>query len=136
RNPWNEFECGHHYSRSLASYSVMLALSGFSYCAAEKRMGFEPKVSQRNFRCFFCVEAAWGTYRQKKGSRGWEVELAVDEGALPLKDLRLPAGLKQAKQVRMGAKVVPFTQCAEDGCTVLRFRRSITVRPGKALQVR
>ncbi len=31
RNPWNEPECGHHYARALASWSSVLALSGFEY---------------------------------------------------------------------------------------------------------
>ena len=33
RNPWNEVECGSHYARALASWSVLTALSGYGYSA-------------------------------------------------------------------------------------------------------
>ena len=31
RNPWNEFECGSNYARSMASYSLLNAFSGFQF---------------------------------------------------------------------------------------------------------
>ena len=31
RNPWDEAECGHHYARAMASWSGIVALSGFEY---------------------------------------------------------------------------------------------------------
>ncbi|HEY1341111.1 MAG TPA: GH116 family glycosyl-hydrolase, partial [Bryobacteraceae bacterium] len=34
RNPWDEAECGHHYARAMASWSGILALSGFHYHGA------------------------------------------------------------------------------------------------------
>jgi len=42
RNPWNEFECGSNYARSMANYALLLAMSGFEYNMAEGRIGFDP----------------------------------------------------------------------------------------------
>jgi hypothetical protein len=42
RSPFNEAECGHHYGRAMASWSAMLALTGFHYSAVEKSMSFDP----------------------------------------------------------------------------------------------
>jgi uncharacterized protein (DUF608 family) len=65
RSPWNEVECGHHYARSLASYGVLLALTGFRCDAVNKTLYFKPAINQDNFTGFFCCAAGWGLYRQR-----------------------------------------------------------------------
>jgi len=40
RNPFDEAECGHHYGRAMASWSAVLALTGFHYSAVDKSMSF------------------------------------------------------------------------------------------------
>ena len=52
RNPWNQIEWGNHYSRALASYSVLLALSGFRYSAVTKTATFQPRMQEAKFACF------------------------------------------------------------------------------------
>src|SRR5258708_11413257 len=64
RNPWNQIECGNHYSRAMASFSVLLALSGFRYSAVERGVSFQPRIHPEDFRCFFAAGSAWGFYRQ------------------------------------------------------------------------
>jgi uncharacterized protein (DUF608 family) len=70
RSPWNEVECGHHYARSLASYAVLLALSGFRCDAVNKTLYFKPVINEDNFSCFFCCADGWGNYHQVKGTDG------------------------------------------------------------------
>jgi uncharacterized protein (DUF608 family) len=70
RSPWNEVECGHHYARSLASYGVLLALTGFHCDAVNKKLYFKPALKDDDFTGFFCCPAGWGLYRRKRGPGG------------------------------------------------------------------
>jgi hypothetical protein len=68
RNPWNEVECGHHYARSMASWSLVPALSGFS-CDVEARiLRFDPALATQNGRVQmpFSCGAGWGVYCQTR----------------------------------------------------------------------
>ena len=69
RNPWNEVECGHHYVRSLASWALLPALSGYRFDLTRKRISFAPVVSAADFSCFFSTGSAWGIYRQRVDAR-------------------------------------------------------------------
>lgn len=66
RSPWDEVECGHHYARSLASYGVLLALTGFHCDAVNKVLTFKPATDDDEFEAFFCCADGWGVYRQTK----------------------------------------------------------------------
>jgi hypothetical protein len=69
---------------------VLLALSGFSYSAPERRLGFAPRVNARDFRCFFTAGEGWGVYRQRlEGDRALGVGLEVRHGVVRLRHLAL-----------------------------------------------
>jgi uncharacterized protein (DUF608 family) len=70
RNPWNEVECGNHYARSMASWELLLALSGYRFNLRQNRIGFSPKVNEDNFRCFFSTAKSWGIYTQQRDGAG------------------------------------------------------------------
>ena len=65
RNPYNEEECGNHYARSLASWSLLIALSGFKFDMTRGQVSFAPKINQGNFKTFWSTGKAWGMYTQK-----------------------------------------------------------------------
>jgi uncharacterized protein (DUF608 family) len=79
RNPWNEFECGNHYSGIMSSWSLIPALSGFRSNLVTKTMSFEPRICPENFRSFWSNGKAWGSYSQKidakSGAKIWDVEV-------------------------------------------------------------
>ena len=68
RSPWNEVECGNHYARSLASYGVLLALTGFNCDAVGKTLTFSPAVKTDSFSAFFCCPAGWGVFHLEDGA--------------------------------------------------------------------
>ncbi|HSV86371.1 MAG TPA: GH116 family glycosyl hydrolase, partial [Levilinea sp.] len=80
RNPWNEYECGNYYARSMASYALLIAYSGFRYSAATKTFFLAPKVPERPFRCFFSTASGWGSLTVGQG--GLEIDLV--EGQLEI----------------------------------------------------
>lgn len=87
RNPWNEIECGSNYARSMASYSLLQAFSGFEYNMVEGRIGFNPVQSdERIFRTFWSLDAGWGTFEKNAES----MRLEILGGQLDLKVFKFP----------------------------------------------
>jgi non-lysosomal glucosylceramidase len=70
RNPFDEVECGHHYVRSMASWGLLIALSGFKYNMVEGEISFDPRVNADSFSCFFSTGKGWGIYKQRKDKSG------------------------------------------------------------------
>ncbi len=79
RSPWNEVECGHHYVRSMASWGLLTALSGYGFDMVNGSLSFNPRVHADNFSCFWSTGAAWGIYRQNidadTGEAVWDIEV-------------------------------------------------------------
>jgi len=84
RNPYNEFECGSHYARSMANYAYLLALSGLRYSAVEKTLWLDPVICGDAFRCFFSVDSGWGMVSQRRAPYGNVVSVELIEGELAL----------------------------------------------------
>lgn len=110
RNPWDEVECGHHYARSLASWALLPALSGFSWSAPDRALAFAPRWSAERFRCFFATGAAWGTYRQSlagepgaAGERRFRARIEIAVGTLALSRLQVSAAGRRAA-IRLGGR--------------------------------
>lgn len=85
RNPFNEFECGSNYARSMASYAALLAFSGFTFDMTAGELGFSPAV-RGDFRCFWCLGTGWGTFEIS----GTRAALRLLYGTFTLRRIRLP----------------------------------------------
>jgi len=137
RNPWDEFECGHHYARSMASYAVLLALSGFSYSAPDERIGFDPRVSVENFRSFFCVPSGWGLYTQRVRDTRQDLSIEMRYGRLTLRQVsstvaaRAPGGVT----VTLGRAAIPATALPVKGGLAIVFSDPVTIGQGETLRI-
>ena len=116
RNPWNEYECGNYYARAMASYGVLLALSGWRYRAPEKQLELAPRTGEGKGRFFFSTEGAWGTVAYERRGDGTHLRVEVAEGELAIERVRL-AGDAAARTVRH------------------RLDRPAAVTPGRALKL-
>jgi uncharacterized protein (DUF608 family) len=65
RNPWNEVECGNHYARSMSSWALLTALSGYKFDLVKGEIAFHPVIRKEDFSCFFSCGKAWGIFTQK-----------------------------------------------------------------------
>jgi hypothetical protein len=68
RNPFDEAECGHHYARAMASWGLVVGLTGFDYDGRSGVMSFAG--AQAPTRWFWSSGSAWGTLRQTGGASG------------------------------------------------------------------
>lgn len=91
RNPWNEYECGSYYARAMASYGLLIALSGFSYSAVTHTLTLAPRLPEAPFRCFFCTASGWGTLTLHQET----LEVHVIEGELRVDTLQITRGDRQ-----------------------------------------
>lgn len=81
RNPFNEPEYGYHYARSMASWSAVLALSGFHYSGVDRTMTFTSEPGEY----FWSNGYSWGTCTVNSE----KVILTVLKGSVSLKSLFL-----------------------------------------------
>ncbi len=130
RNPYAHHESGWHYARAMASWSVLLALSGFEYDGVEQTMGFSPRLNQDDFRTFWSGGSAWGGYEQTNTS----ATLSVAHGALILRSFT-PGVEGEIASVTLDGNEVGIETVPNDGRQTLRFPTPLIVNPGQKLQI-
>ena len=106
RNPWNEFECGSNYARSMASYALLLALSGFQFDMVKGYIGFNPaRTEGGKFRSFWSLSHGWGIFDMKPNL----VVITVEYGKLELNSLRLPfLNGRKLQSISLGRRALEF----------------------------
>ena len=136
RNPWNEFECGSHYARSLASWSLLTALSGFFFDLPHKTIGFEPRWRSHDWRSMWSVGTGWGTYSQQFTEEGGEATLSLAYGSLKLKALVLGSVRELARvAASLDGRSIAASTSLEEGKLVVSFEEEVTLSRGQALKI-
>lgn len=133
-NPYNEVECGDHYARAMASWSCLLALSGFECDMPAGVLGFAPKLTPEDFRCFFSAGTGWGTIAQQRADKTQTQTLWLQGGELQLGELRFQVPERLGvKRVELGSVVGDLARVAD--VPFEQQSRSVIVRPKQMLKV-
>jgi len=138
RNPWDEPECGHHYARPMASWALIVALSGFHYSGVQGRLTLTPRVGQAKFQCFWTAPSGWGTFAQVRGASKFDTQFAVEEGSLKLTSLHLDGngrGTFRKVSATLGTEAVAATLGKDDNRWRITFDQELRVVPNHALKV-
>jgi non-lysosomal glucosylceramidase len=138
RNPWNEPECGHHYARPMASWALIVALSGFHYSGVKGKLTLIPRAEGSPFRSFWTAPSGWGSFAQSRTTARFDTEVAAEEGSLALRSLALNGNGKGAlKKVsaRLGAKTVEAALRQEGKQRLITFAQELRVVPNHPLTV-
>ena len=86
RNPWDEAECGHHYARAMASWSSVVAISGFRFDGSQSSITAVPRIPHDKFDCFWSTGTGWGTfsYQPIAGGKRFTLQRTCRKTSLPL----------------------------------------------------
>lgn len=135
RNPWDEAECGHHYARAMASWSSVVALSGFYYEGDRAHFATLPPVAQEDFHCFWSTGIGWGSYSlRSNGRRGVHLIVQVLSGTLPCRSCTLRASGSRAI-ARVGATVYSSHLELNNGQATVHFDQLVNVPEGAQLEI-
>lgn len=139
RNPFNEIECGDHYARAMASWSLLHACTGFRLSSPEGVLEFFPHIDANPFESLFTCASGWGTVRRELKKASWTLQVGPRAGTVPVRELRLgfPArrgGVSGVSVQRNGKRVARKFEVT-DGILRIRLTRLQKIRPGSPLEV-
>jgi uncharacterized protein (DUF608 family) len=138
RNPWNEVECGNHYARALASWSLLLALSGFRYSAPERTMGFDPRIGGEKFVSFWSVgERGFGLYEQERNGSSLSASVKLLRGSgVEIARLSLPSSPARSRvEVEVGGRPISASLEASDGKSLVVLGEPEKLGAGSEIRV-
>jgi len=123
RNPYNEIECGDHYARAMAGFSVLGAYTGASYDALSAHL----RLGRGAERYPLLAGTAWGEATVGEST----ASLRVAAGRLPLERLSVPAA--DITAVSLDDQAVEAT--AGPAGRLSRLGSPLTVAEGQTLTV-
>jgi non-lysosomal glucosylceramidase len=136
RNPYNEIECGDHYSRAMAGWSVLEAWSGLRFDSARNQLRLVHSPGREGSRLPFVTASGWGELRQERKDDGdFEVTFDVRYGVLAIGSLVL-VDLAGSVTAGIDGADVSVSVGNETGETALTFPVDTTVSAGSSLTVR
>jgi hypothetical protein len=139
RNPWDEAECGHHYARAMASWTSLVAVSGFAYDGTHASVVAVPRLSHvdpsAEFRSFWATGTGWGTFSYARSSPGSTLfTLDVLSGTLPCSSCEIKAAGTRSS-VQLSDKSLAHTMDSKSDRRAILLTGPVTLQEGNSLRI-
>jgi non-lysosomal glucosylceramidase len=134
RNPWDEAECGHHYARAMASWSGVLALSGFRYLGGERTVIALPRVSVHSFHSFWSTATGWGTL-SVASTQKTRFTFTVEEGSVPVRRIEIPGSVRSGSIAKLGDTTIVHGVQPKEDHVILTLDKEINVNHETPLRI-
>ena len=135
RNPWDEAECGHHYARAMASWTGVVAISGFQYDGATSSVIAIPRVPHRTFNSIWATGTGWGTFSYRPASAGGaDFQIQVLSGKLSCQSCEITTPGSRAK-LFVGESEHPVTVERGPGTSKILLGQAIVTREGETIRI-
>ncbi|MEM3030073.1 MAG: GH116 family glycosyl hydrolase, partial [Thermoproteota archaeon] len=134
---WNHLECGGHYYRSMASWSVLTALEGLTYDGFNLKLGFKPRVSKEGFKGLFTVAGSWGMITQTVENNHQKIRVETAKNDLRIRKIVLEKLRNKVRSVEAyldGSKVECRPLGSEDEVEIT-FERELSLTGGSFLSI-
>lgn len=127
--PFNHFECGDHYWRSMSIWAVLEAMTGFRVDAPRGILTLAPRQQLETIRAPWVSTTGLGQFVHTNTS----LTMDCRDGEMAFKELRL--NVAPVATVELDGKALSFTSKSENGLTVLTFAQPVTLKSGQKLSV-
>lgn len=138
-SPFGEDECGDFYARAMSSWSLLLAMQGFSYSGPEKSLGFAPVWKPEQHCSFFSCSRGWGVFLQKRDDNSQSCEIRLNYGELTLREIRLecPEGstISSVSVSSLGQPQKCTWDSGKSGSVGLELSDEVTFQAGETIKV-
>ncbi|GAB4560730.1 MAG: non-lysosomal glucosylceramidase [Anaerolineae bacterium] len=136
QNPWNDIECGDHYVRAMASWSLLEAAMGYRYDAGRSSLAFAPVTNPERFKAPFVARDGWGSFSQRRDERSLKATIALAEGELEIQRLSLkPGHVVQSATAQMNGQPIAVEWAMVEEEAVLTFQPSLALKASDVLTV-
>ncbi|HEX3301986.1 MAG TPA: GH116 family glycosyl hydrolase, partial [Thermomicrobiales bacterium] len=137
RNPYNEIECGDHYSRAMAGWSVLEAISGVRYDATRREIRLAAAHGRSGSRVPIMTDTGWGMIQQETREARLLVEIHVSYGSIEIRSITVDDLDGDVVSATLGHDEIAVTVSSAGGrlTIALQDETSIDVDQTLALQV-
>ncbi len=131
RNPYNDIECGDHYARAMAGWTVLEALGGYHYDEPGAAITLDPAKADETFRSAFVAGTGWGTATV---SPDGTASLVIRFGEVVLSQLNLPQR-SRALTVSLNGASIDASAEVDGPLARFAFGLALTLGAGDELRV-